>query len=153
MSISFEVERLPQNQSFTHIFGLIKLYFETQPFFVRLSSLWLIRFVGIVSFNRETRTLGKMNQTSGTQAFPYQQPVGQVPPGQFQPVFVQAQASPGQYVQQPVGQVGQPQVQPVQPAAAPAVPKTTAYWQSALIAERVVEFVSSCSSVHKWFSQ
>lgn len=82
-----------------------------------------------------------MNQTSGTQAFPYQQPVGQVPPGQFQPVFVQAQASPGQYVQQPVGQVGQPQVQPVQPAAAPAVPKTTAYWQSALIAERVVEFL------------
>ncbi|PFX33097.1 hypothetical protein AWC38_SpisGene2045 [Stylophora pistillata] len=82
-----------------------------------------------------------MNQTSGTQAFPYQQPVGQVPPGQFQPLFVQAQASPGQYVQQPVGQVGQPQVQPVQPAAAPAVPKTTAYWQSALIAERVVEFL------------
>ena len=97
--------------------------------------------------DRETRTCGKMNQSSGNQRFAYQQPVRQVPPGQSQPVYFQAQAPPGQYAQQPVGQVVQ-QVQLVQPAAAaqePTLPKTTDYWNSALIAERVVEFVSCCS--------
>ncbi|CAH3041689.1 unnamed protein product [Pocillopora meandrina] len=84
-----------------------------------------------------------MNQSSGNQRFAYQQPVRQVPPGQSQPVYFQAQAPPGQYAQQPVGQVVQ-QVQLVQPAAAaqePTLPKTTDYWNSALIAERVVEFL------------
>ena len=81
-----------------------------------------------------------MNQSSGNQRFAYQQPIGQAPPGQLQPMYVQAQAPPGQYAQQPVGQA-------VQPAAAqePTLPKTTDYWNSALIAERVVEFVSCCS--------
>lgn len=79
-----------------------------------------------------------MNQSSGNQRFAYQQPIGQAPPGQFQPMYVQAQAQapPGQYAQQPVGQVvqqGQPQE--------PTLPKTTDYWNSALIAERVVEFL------------
>lgn len=82
-----------------------------------------------------------MNQSSGNQRFAYQQPIGQAPPGQFQPMYVQAQAPPGQYAQQPV--VGQQQGQLVQPAAAqePTLPKTTDYWNSALIAERVVEFL------------
>lgn len=86
--------------------------------------------------DRETRTRGKMNQSSGNQRFAYQQPIGQAPPGQLQPMYVQAQAPPGQYAQQPVGQA-------VQPAAAqePTLPKTTDYWNSALIAERVVEFL------------
>ncbi|XP_027037177.1 uncharacterized protein LOC113665653 [Pocillopora damicornis] len=77
-----------------------------------------------------------MNQSSGNQRFAYQQPIGQAPPGQLQPMYVQAQAPPGQYAQQPVGQA-------VQPAAAqePTLPKTTDYWNSALIAERVVEFL------------
>ena len=88
-----------------------------------------------------------MNQSSRNQRFADQQPVGQVPAGQLQPMFVAAQAPPRQYAQQPVGQVVQ-QVQLVQPAAAaqePTLPKTTDYWNSALIAERVVEFVSCCS--------
>ena len=67
-----------------------------------------------------------------------QQPVSQVPPGQFQPVFVQTQAPPGQPVQ-----VAE-QVQPVQSAGQQdaTAPITTAYWKSALDAERLIEFVS-----------
>ena len=87
-----------------------------------------------------------MNQSSRNQRFAHQQPVGQVPAGQLQ-------APPRQYAQQPVGQVQQ--VQLVQPAAAQdaTVPKTTDYWNSALIAERVVEFVSCCSFFHKLLSE
>ncbi|CAH3041685.1 unnamed protein product [Pocillopora meandrina] len=82
-----------------------------------------------------------MNQSSRNQRFAHQQPAGQVPAGQLQPMFVAAQAPPRQYAQQPVGQVQQ--VQLVQPAAAQdaTVPKTTDYWNSALTAERVVEFL------------
>ena len=94
-----------------------------------------------------------MNQSSRNQRFAHQQPVGQVPAGQLQPMFVAAQAPPRQYAQQPVGQVQQ--VQLVQPAAAQdaTVPKTTDYWNSALIAERVVEFVSCCFFFHKLLSE
>lgn len=86
--------------------------------------------------------------------------VSQVPPGQFQPAF--AQASPGQPIATPQGQqyyvqpgqqaqpvqAGQ-QVQPVlsgqpqnQDRPGATAPVTTAYWKSALDAERLVEFVS-----------
>ena len=123
----------------------IPIFTETQPFLLGLvHSGWFDLKDLFPLLDRETRTRGKMNQSSGNQRFAYQQPIGQAPPGQLQPMYVQAQAPPGQYAQQPVGQA-------VQPAAAqePTLPKTTDYWNSALIAERVVEFVSCCSFFHK----
>ena len=129
----------------------IPIFTETQPFSLGLvHSGWFDLKDLFPLLDRETRTRGKMNQSSGNQRFAYQQPIGQASPGQFQPMYVQAQAPPGQYAQQPVGQAIQ-QGQLVQPAAAqePTLPKTTDYWNSALIAERVVEFVSCCSFFHK----
>lgn len=88
-----------------------------------------------------------MSQTSG---FP------QASPGQFQPVYTQAppgqplstpQAQPGQYLVQPgqqiqtVGQQAQPGQRPNR--RRPTVPRTTAYWKSSFIADKLVEFVST----------
>lgn len=86
-----------------------------------------------------------MSQTSG---FP------QASPGQFQPVYTQAppgqplstpQAQPGQYLVQPgqqiqaVGQQAQPGQRPNR--RRPTVPRTTAYWKSSFIADKLVEFL------------
>ncbi|XP_068738209.1 uncharacterized protein [Montipora capricornis] len=86
-----------------------------------------------------------MSQASG---FP------QASPGQFQPVYTQAppgqplstpQAQPGQYFVRPgqqiqaVGQQAQPGQRPNR--RRPTVPRTTAYWKSSFIADKLVEFL------------
>ena len=82
------------------------------------------------------------------------------PHGQFQPSY--AQGPPGQPFSTPQGQPGQyyfqPSAQPGQPVQAvgqqaqrgqrrnqrkPTTPRTTAYWKSAFIADKLVEFVST----------
>lgn len=97
-----------------------------------------------------------MNQTSG---FP------QTSPGQFQPTFAQAppgqpfstpQVQPGQYgyaqpgQQVPPMQTAGQQAQLAQPGQRPnqgrsTTPRTTAYWKSAFVADKLVEFVSTVS--------
>lgn len=90
-----------------------------------------------------------MSQTAG---FP------QASPGQFQPAYTQAppgqplstpqaQVQPGQYYVQP-GQQIQVVVQQAQPGQRPkrgrsTTPPTTAYWKSAFIADKLIEFVST----------
>ena len=91
-----------------------------------------------------------MSQTPG---FP------QTSPGQFQPGYTQAtpgqpfstrQVQPGQYYAQP-GQQIQVVTQQAQPGQrpnrgrpkTPKTPPTTAYWKSSVIADKLVEFVST----------
>lgn len=94
---------------------------------------------------------------SQTAAFP------QAYPAQFQPAYAQA-ASPGQQFPTPQVQPGPYYVQPGQPSQAmgqqaqpgrrpnrrrPTPPPTTAYWKSAFIADKLVEFVSNFSFASK----